>query len=73
MSNRTMIEINHDQYPQDVLSAEVWLNSILAYLRTGNVSALPKGVTFFHQRHHSAPCPLGEPPYGWYNKVANKS
>lgn len=68
MSNRTMLEINHDYYPHTPAEERAWLVNMLAYLRSGNHRNLPDGVTFFNRRHHSEPCPLGRPPFGWHNE-----
>ncbi len=68
MSNRTMVEINHDYYPHGELEEMAWLVNMLAYLRSGNPRNLPDGVTWFGMRHHSEPCPLGAPPRGWQNE-----
>lgn len=67
MSNRSMLEFNHDKLPQSFMDAVAWTDKLLAYLRTGEASRLPHGVTFFGERHHSEPCPLGDPPKGWDN------
>jgi hypothetical protein len=71
MSNRTMVEINHDYYPGSKGEEDAWLINMLAYLRSGNPRNLPDGVTFFNLRHHSERCPLGEPPFGWNNEKPN--
>ena len=69
MSWRSMVEINHDLIPaaynEDELLA--WSKTLARYVRGGQPEDLPRGVTFFHIRHHSADCPLGEPPCGWDN------
>ncbi len=67
MSNRSMLEFNHDAVPHDFVTAAAWADKLLAYLRTGDPTLLPDGVTFFNQRHHTEECPLGEPPRGWQN------
>lgn len=58
MSNRTLVELNHDFGPsrhvEDRLS---WAAAIARYLASGDVSELPNGVTFKHRRHHTEPCP----------------
>ena len=69
MSNRTMLEINHDYYPGTHAEEQAWLVNMLAYLRSGNPRMLPSGVTFFNMRHHSEDCPLGNPPLGWHNEA----
>ena len=67
MSNRTMLEINHDFiYTTDQEKLE-WANKMLGYLSSGDPKHLPDGVTWFGMRHHSTDCPLGEPPRGWHN------
>lgn len=72
MSNRSMLEFNHDKIPQDLHESIGWADKLLAYLRTGDATCLPDGVTFFRQRHHSEPCELGDPPRGWDNKKRPK-
>lgn len=67
MSNRTMLEINHDRYPHGPEEEQRWLRDMLAYLRSGDPTTLPRGVTWFGMRHHSEPCPLPKPPRGWDN------
>lgn len=71
MSNRSMLEFNHDYAPPRNDDAELlkWAKKLLAYLGTGIPSELPRGVTFFNMRHHSQECPLGEPPRGWQNDI----
>lgn len=66
MSNRTMLEFNHDYCPK-IEDEALFARQIATYLRSGDISYLPDGVTFFGRRHHSEPCPLGEPPRGWDN------
>ena len=68
MSNRTMLEINHDTTPHTPEERLDWVNAMCAYLSTGNPSLLPKGVTWFGMRHHSEDCLLGDPPRGWRNR-----
>lgn len=76
MSNRTMLEFNHDLMPSASFAApgtrahrdrEQWAINLLTYFQTGDVDYLPNGVTWFGIRHHSDACPLGEPPKGWGN------
>lgn len=67
MSNRSGLEFNHDHLPHSFLDCVAWVDQLLGYLNTGDKTLLPKGVTYFYQRHHSDPCPLGEPPKGWNN------
>lgn len=60
MSNRTLIELNHDFCPNDAILLE-WAKSMQTYMRSGDPADLPEGVTFKHMRHHSQPCPLNQP------------
>lgn len=60
MSIRSIIEFNHDTYPETPVEQMKWLGGMLAYFRSGDRSALPEGATFLHSRHHSDPCPLTE-------------
>jgi len=69
MSNRSMLEINHDYYPHSEMEQQAFLQNLLCYLRSGNPRNLPTGVTWFGMRHHSDKCPLGEPPRGWHNEA----
>ena len=73
MSNRTMLEINHDYAPRYGDELEEWAKRLRMYLSSGDPKDLPDGVTFFGSRHHSQKCRLGEPPYGWDNKQAGKT
>lgn len=66
MSQRTMLEFNHDFCPTDDTAKE-FAASLVRYMRSGDAQWLPDGVTFFGMRHHSSPCPLGDPPLGWHN------
>lgn len=68
-----MLEINHDRYPYTEAEQQAWLVNMQAYLRSGNHRNLPDGVTFFNRRHHSDPCPLGKPPFGWDNEKLAES
>lgn len=68
MSNRTMLEINHDYSPHyDDESLLKWARQMRAYLSSGDPKLLPNGVTWFGMRHHSEECPL-KPPKGWDNR-----
>ena len=69
MSNRTLLEINHDLTPpRDDESLLAWARQMTTYFRSGDPKQLPAGVTWFGMRHHSEPCPMGEPPRGWGNR-----
>lgn len=68
MSNRTMLEINHDTTPHGDAEILAWGKAMVAYLSSGQPTQLPDGVTWFGMRHHTDDCPLGEPPRGWRNR-----
>lgn len=59
MSNRTLVELNHDFCPRgDDDSLIAWARQMRYYLSSGNRTELPPGVTFKHRRHHSEPDPM---------------
>lgn len=67
MSNRSLLEFNHDYCPPNDDAACLALGRALRdYMRAANTAALPPGVVQKHFRHHSEPCPLAriEAPYG---------
>ena len=68
MSTRSMLEINHDRAPLTPYEKRLWADRMVLFMKSGDRTILPDGVTFFNERHHSDDCPLGEPPYGWDNK-----
>lgn len=61
MSNRTLVELNHDQCPGrgggELLD---WAMKMAAYMRSGDKKELPRGVTFKQMRHHSEPDPMAD-------------
>jgi hypothetical protein len=57
MSNRSLLEFNHDYYPREGDEAK-WTAALLAYLRSGEKKHLPRGVTWKDMRHHSEPDPM---------------
>lgn len=62
MSNRSLIELNHDFCPgrsDDELLK--WAKRMANYMRSGEGNDLPDGVTLFWRRHHSDPCPFENP------------
>jgi hypothetical protein len=67
MSNRSMLEFNHDYWPNDAELLD-WAKQIQHYLNSGDPKLLPRGVTWFGMRHHSERCPMGAPPRGWDNR-----
>lgn len=68
MSNRSMLEFNHDCCPSAPEDKIKFAECIFRFLRGGDAENLPDGVTWFGTRHHSDKCPLGDPPRGWDNK-----
>ena len=70
MSNRSMLEFNHDfhigETDQEILE---WARKMKYYLSSGDTELLPRGVTWFGMRHHTTACPMGEPPRGWDNEI----
>lgn len=63
MSNRTIVELNHDYCPRgDDASLLAWAKAMRFYMGGADQSMLPDGVTFLHYRHHSEDCPLPVPP-----------
>ncbi len=65
MSNRTLVELNHDFAPgRSTQALAEWAQKLVTYMGNGDPRDLPYGVTFKHMRHHSAPCPLGVAPKG---------
>lgn len=59
MSNRSLIELNHDFRPLNADAALLkWARSMRTYIGSGDKRDLPPGVTFKHIRHHSDPDPM---------------
>ncbi len=52
MSNRTLIELNHDYCPQNE-DCLIWAEQMQGYMHSGDKRHLPDGVTFIEMRHHS--------------------
>ena len=62
MSNRTLVELNHDFRPAgDNQSLLAWAKKMRSYMGSGTPQDLPSGVTFKWRRHHSDPCPFDQP------------
>ena len=59
MSNRSLVELNHDYCPRDN-DAELlkWARSMRRYMTGADTRELPQGVTRKHYRHHSTPDPM---------------
>ena len=60
MSNRTLIELNHDYCPRNDADALELGRALMAYMRNANADELPQGVKFRHFRHHTAPDPMAK-------------
>jgi hypothetical protein len=62
MSQRSLIEINHDFMPGPS-DAELldWAKRMRSYIGSGSREDLPKGATVFWRRHHADPCPFENP------------
>jgi len=60
MSNRTLVELNHDYCPNlDNEEALLkWGEAIALYMKSGMSDYLPQGVEFKHIRHHTDPDPV---------------
>lgn len=61
MSNRTLVELNHDICPSPSMSDAslvIWARCMATYIGSGDKSDLPAGVTFKSIRHHSEPDPM---------------
>lgn len=62
MSNRTIVELNHDYCPRDDARELIeWALMMRYYMGNADPAHLPNGVTYLHYRHHSEPCPLDLP------------
>ncbi len=64
MSNRTLVELNHDYCPSynDEVALLKWAKAMVLYMHGADPEQLPRGVMFKHYRHHSDPCPLEKKP-----------
>lgn len=60
MSNRTLVELNHDFCPVlgDKEAITEFGHAIVLYMRTGDKTHLPAGVTFKQMRHHLSYDPM---------------
>jgi len=59
MSNRSLVELNHDFCPpRDDASLLKWAKAMASYMRSADVRELPHGVVRKHYRHHSDPDPM---------------
>ena len=55
MSQRTLVELNHDFCPENGIRAEQFGLSLQAFMRSGDPQFLPQGVKIIATRHHSEP------------------
>lgn len=59
MSNRSLVELNHDHCPPDDDTAlNRWARAMRNYMGSGDKRDLPPGVTFKAMRHHSEDDPM---------------
>lgn len=58
MSQRSLLEFNHDKIPSDFDACVTWADKLLNHLRSGDCKDLPDGVASLWSRHHSEPCPV---------------
>ncbi len=59
MSQRTLVELNHDFCPpNDIDALAVWARKIRRYMASGDKAELPYGVTYIHSHHHADPDPM---------------
>jgi hypothetical protein len=57
MSNRSLVELNHDYAaPADDAELLEWAKMLRTYVRSGDPACLPEGVTWLDTRHHSEGC-----------------
>jgi len=68
MSNRTLVEINHDHTPHNEEALLEWSKNFERYLGSGEPKYLPHGVTYLGIRHHSDHGKM-TPPCGWDNRA----
>ena len=55
MSNRSLVELNHDFCPDRDADLLQWAIKMRLYMTSGDPQHLPRGVTFLKMRHHSDP------------------
>jgi hypothetical protein len=58
MSNRSLIEFNHDHCPRNDEECLSLGKALRSYMRGADTSELPPGVVRKHYRHHSDPDPM---------------
>jgi hypothetical protein len=58
MSNRSLLELNHDYCPRTLADACELGFALRHYMRAADPNELPPGVVRKHYRHHSDPDPM---------------
>lgn len=58
MSQRSLVELNHDYCPSNDADLLAWARKMQTYMRSAMPAELPDGVTWKHGRHHSDPDPM---------------
>lgn len=58
MSNRSLLEFNHDYCPRNDAECLRLGRALRAYMRSAQTEDLPSGVDRKHYRHHSSPDPM---------------
>ena len=58
MSNRSLIELNHDLGPTCLEESHLFGERLDDYLRSGDKDMLPRCATLIAMRHHSEPEPI---------------
>ncbi len=63
MSQRSLLEVNHDHAPGPS-DAELltWARQLTGYIRSGDERYLPRGIQLKHRRHHTEPDRSWLPP-----------
>lgn len=61
MSNRSLVELDHDYcLPDDDAKLLAWARAMRTYMRAADPDQLPDGVVRKHYRHNSDPCPIDD-------------
>lgn len=58
MSNRSLLEFNHDYAPETDEECLALGRALSAYMRAADERELPRGVVFKYIRHHSVQDPM---------------
>lgn len=65
LSNRTLIELNHDYCPKNERAAEIFGLKMQMFMMTGEESDLPQGAKLISWRHHSENFVIGKTVEGF--------